>query len=224
MDATTAIYENSSYNFNQSNVTLAPEPEPFLNASVWKIVLLNEPGIAQLSQLVVLVCVFLIGIVGNLLLICSLPRIPNLNKSLMRFAVSMAICDITMCLMLPYHGYIMMVHDDAIDRLSCIAEGFLITFPGILKNLHMAEMSALCYLMIWHPHRHYKIQKPLSLNLTIITCWVLAVLFSGAAFYWSNPYNGVCDLETLWNIGKYILHCISRNISGGPRGLSQLSR
>ena len=203
----------SIYTFNQTdaNVTNSTEPKTFLNATIWRILWMAHPNVSQICQAVTLSCITLIGILGNFVLILSSPRIVNVNRNLLAIVTSIALCDILVCMTLPYDVYLIVTYDNDLERLHCTFQGIIITFPGLLKNFNMVQISLLCYMMVWNPTKRFKIQKRLCVNLSVVLAWCMAVSFGCLPFYWYNneEYDSntpKCDLENLWSLGYKMLY------------------
>ena len=201
-------FENfSTYTVNQTetNSTNNTEPGLFLNATIWKILWMVHPNISQVCQAIALACITLIGIIGNLVLLLSLPWISNVNRNLLDVVTSIALCDILVCMVLPYKAYLIVTHDNNLEHIPCTIQGVIITFPGLLKNFNMVQISLLCYMMVWNPTKHFKFQSSSCVNLCIIVSWCLAAGFCCIPFFWHSPQMDLdvhgCNLEILWNVG-----------------------
>ncbi len=193
--------------FNTTGTTKLP---PFLNASVWRMLWSAQPNFCQISQAVGLSCIAFIGLVGNLLLLFSLPWVTNVNRNLLAVVVSIAFCDVLVCLVLPCDAYLIVTYNRDLKHFSCVLQGMLIVFPGLLKTLSMVQIALLCYMMVWNPVRHFRFQRAVYVNVCVIATWCLAVAFScGPAFWFGTriqPGEQECDLELLWGPGYKMLY------------------
>ena len=171
------------------------------------------PNVSQICQAVTLSCITLIGILGNFVLVLSSPWIVTVNRNLLAIVTSIALCDILVCLALPYNAYLIVAYINDLERVHCTFQGIIITFPGLLKNFNMVQVSLLSYMMVWNPSKRFKIQNSLCVNLCVVLAWCVAASFSCLPFYWYNNEVSYwntqgCDLENLWNFRYKILYII----------------
>ncbi|KAH3813908.1 hypothetical protein DPMN_142378 [Dreissena polymorpha] len=188
----TANNQLSTYHYNESgdNHTIEMDDGFYFYEDIEKLKTswVNEPHV--LPQTIIYGIVFLLGLVGNCIVICAaLGRRSNRNVTLM-FMVSLAVADILFLLVVIPHELLRMVLGEwPGGRAFCKVSGFIEMLTAVASILNLTAVSFERYFVIVNPIQSRHICTVGNTRKLLVFVWIMSACLSAPSLFVEDTQN-----------------------------------
>ncbi|XP_011868814.1 PREDICTED: somatostatin receptor type 2-like [Vollenhovia emeryi] len=150
---------------------------------------------------VLYVIVFIVGVLGNSLVIYVILRFSSMQTVTNMYIVNLAIADECFLIGIPFLVTTMNVHNWVFGKFMCKAYMTTTTINQFTSSLFLLIMSADRYVAVCHPISSSKIRTPFISKIVSFTAWTTSILFMIPVFRYADTMeypNGHASCNIFW--------------------------
>ncbi|CAG2117549.1 unnamed protein product [Medioppia subpectinata] len=145
---------------------------------------LRQPGWEVFVKSMAILPIMIIGIFGNLAIICLILKLKSLRKTHINlFILNMAIADLLTTLFCPWMALVDVIHQNyVLGPVFCKLEGFIKMLCLLASVLSLVIISVDRFIAIAYPFKRHLNKK--ASYLIIFAIWSLAIILSSPLAFW----------------------------------------